>query len=557
MEIKTYRGYPIFLTLFLFAASQIFIQATAQESAATLIPSQENLVEPVANADFNETGPPESAMFLPVPNPNLEDLEPAVKEQIEQLSTILLEVLGQAGANSGEQSEAFGLMGQLYHAYELFDAARSCYLNAGRLAPNDFRWLYLLASVERQSGEIDRALELYKRACRLEPGSGACWVYLGRMRLLQDLLPEAAQAFEKALKLDPENAPALAGLGQIALSRHRYERAARLLHDALEIVPAANLLHYPLAMAYRGAGELKKARKQIALRGTVGVRPSDPLLDGLRDLLRGEKVHLVSGKIAFQAGRIHEAAQQYQWALAANPNSVPARVNLGSAMASLGETDGAMDLFRGALKLDPENGTAHYNLARLLGSRGDEEEAMAHFQAALGVDPKDLQARLDFSRLLARTGRLDEAVEQYRTVSKLSPTLEDAPLGEAGILIRQTRFQKAIETLESASKRMPSQGRIAHALARLLAAVPRLDLRDGPRALDLARRVYRARQTLPHAQTLVLALAEAGRCAEATALQREVILSMERSKNAPGKLEKLEGELQRYKNGPPCRPPAD
>ena len=59
-----------------------------------------------------------------------------------------------------------------------------------------------------------------------------------------------------------------------------YERSA-----SLAIVPAANRIHYSLAMSYRGLGELEKAKANLALQGTVGVRRPDPLIEELPELI--------------------------------------------------------------------------------------------------------------------------------------------------------------------------------------------------------------------------------------------------------------------------------
>lgn len=64
--------------------------------------------------------------------------------------------------------------------------------------------------------------------------------------------------------------------------------------------------------------------------------------------------------------------------------------------------------------------------------------------------------------------------------------MEAAWVGEAETLARLRRFDEAITRLETGLKLMPSSGRIAHGLARLLAACPDPVLRDGERAVELA-----------------------------------------------------------------------
>ena len=65
-------------------------------------------------------------------------------------------------------------------------------------------------------------------------------------------------------------------------------------------------------MAYRGLGDTEKAMAQLAQQGTVGVRVSDPLVDGLQELIRGERVHLARGKLALESRRFVEANDEFQ-----------------------------------------------------------------------------------------------------------------------------------------------------------------------------------------------------------------------------------------------------
>src|ERR1051325_1940359 len=70
-----------------------------------------------------------------IPFPNLGGMEPVVQEQLREAQSKLTAVLQRPDATASDKSEAYGQLGRLYHAYDLEDAALSCYLNAERLAP--------------------------------------------------------------------------------------------------------------------------------------------------------------------------------------------------------------------------------------------------------------------------------------------------------------------------------------------------------------------------------------------------------------------------------------
>src|SRR5690349_5537924 len=257
-------------------------------------------------------------------------------------------------------------MGQIHHAYSWTAPARECYVNASRLAPRDFRWIYLLAKLDQQEGAVTEAIRGFKNVCSLQPEFVAAVVNLGNIYLELNRLDEAQASFSNVLEIDKSSAAAYYGLGQVALSRRNYVAAVDYFRKSLELAPGANRIHYSLAMAYRGLGDSENARLQLAQQGTVGVRVADPLVDGLQELVQGLRVHLVRGKLAFEAKRYAEAATEFRRAVAAQPDSVPAHVNLGTALTQTGDLKGATEEFEATLRLDPQNTTAHYNLAVLL-----------------------------------------------------------------------------------------------------------------------------------------------------------------------------------------------
>ena len=241
----------------------------------------------------------------------------------------------------------------------------------------------------------------------------------------------------------------------------------------------------------------------------------------IEELASGERIHLLEGRRAFDAGRYEDAAAAFQKAVEAAPRSARARINLATALGQQGAVPEALTQLEQAIALQPDNPTAHFNLAVLL----------------------------------ERQGRTGEAVTRWRQVVELAPEDVQARRREAVLLVDLGRYAEAVRRLEEAHEAMPQEGQLAAALARLLAASPRLELRDGARALDLATRVYQAQPTLEHAETVAMALAELGRCQEAADLQRRLVEEARQLNRDTGS---LEGTLSAYEQGittGSCRPP--
>lgn len=442
------------------------------------------------------------AIIQPVHSQDLTNLEPGVREQIVAAQAALAAA---AKSPPATLSEEYGKLGQLYHAYSLISAARDAYLNANRLAPKDFRWIYLLGKLDQQEGRFDDAIRRYQTARTLRPDYVATLVNLGNIFLELNRLEDARESFNAALAIDKNNPAAQYGLGQVAVSKRSYAEAVDHFEKTLAQVPDANRVHYSLAMAYRGLGDAEKAKAHLAQQGSVGVRVADPLVDGLRDLITGERVYLARGKVAFEAKRYADAVTEFRKAVAAKPDSVTARINLGAALSQVGDLNGAVEQFEEALRLEPGRVNAHYNLAVLLARQNKHEQAIKHLRSALRVEENDLNVRVLLAQELKNAGNSDESLAEYARVSYL------------------------------------------------LAASPETGLRNGARSLDLAQRVYSTTNAARHGALVALALAELGRCSEAADWQRRMIATAEREANT-NLLSKLRAGLKLYDNAPSCRP---
>ena len=343
--------------------------------------------------------------------PDLTNLEKSVREQVTELQDSLAAASKNPATPETALAEAYGKLGQIYHAYSLIEPAHDCYLNASHLTPKDFRWTYLLAKLDQQKGSFDDAIRGFRSARSLRPDYVAVPVNLGNIFLELNRLDEAKASFSAALELDKNNAAAHYGLGQVALSSRSYAEAIRHFQATLAQAPNANRVHYSLAMAYRGLGEMEKVKAHLAQQGSVGVRVADPLVDALQNLIEGERLPLARGKVAFEAKRYAEAAEEFRKAVAAKPDSAIARINLGVALSQLGDVQGAAEQFEEAIRIEPGRVNAHYNLAILLAGQNKHEQAIAHLQAALAVDPNDTSVGMLLGSELVKVGRCREASE--------------------------------------------------------------------------------------------------------------------------------------------------
>lgn len=501
----------------------------------------------------------EGFTLKPIPVPDYEGLEPTVAKQLQGIVDSMTKWITEGESTRNELGESFGETGQVFHAYELAASAEPCYENAILMLPGDPRWPHLLGYLKQQAGELEAARKYYGDVLLSGGNTVATRLRLVEIDLQENNLDAAARALGEILEEHPQHLAARALMAEVDLAKADFDAAIAGFEAVLAEAPEANRYHYSLALAYRDNRNMEKARFHMSQRGDVGLSLGDFLVEGLEERKRGERVYLLRGRRAFAAGRYEEAAEAFAQAVTAEPTSGRARVNLGSSLAAAGKPSEAIEQFRIVLQLEPENATAHYNLGHLLTSSDEPQNALPHFRFAAEADPKDVDVRLQLGMLLRRLGQGGEAVEVYTQVVEMEPTSEEARLRLAATLVDQGRYREAGEGLEAAIAVMPQEGRLLRALARLLAGSPDLEVRDGERALELARTIWNVSSSSAHAALMAQAYGELQRCDEAAAWQ-QVALDMASGEVASGQVaeEQLAGMRQGlayFKNARPCRPP--
>lgn len=479
--------------------------------------------------------------------PDLSGLEEAVARQLAPLPEIV------AAARATVDSDALGEAGRLYQAYGFLDIALACYAEALTIAPQDFRWRYYRASAYAAAGKLIDAVTAYEAALELRPADIAARIHLGETLFSLGRPQEARSAFEAALATAPETAAGFAGLGQVALSEQRFADAIAAFERALELAPQAGALRYPLALAQRGMGNLEAARRHLEARSSVGVRPPDPLLAELETLKTGEHVFLARGRRAFSAGSFVDAEASFRGALAANPGSTAARINLATTLDRLGRMAEAQEALEQTVREAPQNPTARLNLGLLLSRLNQPKRAQEHLREAVRGLPEDAEARLALARVCRRLGQHAEAATLALEAIALAPENEPARLEAAGALIEGGQLAEAVSLLRSAQRDFASSGAVAHALVRVLVAAPQAELRDGALAFDLAGRLFEALASADHATLVAAALAELDRCDEAAQWQRKALELASAAPQSSPATAQLESLLHHYEQQRPCR----
>ena len=458
-------------------------------------------------------------------------------------------------ANDVELGRAYGQVGKLLLAAELYDQAEPYLLNAAALEPGEIAWPYFLAHGYRLKFQPDKAIARYEDVLRLKPDHVPALVWLGTMHVDNGRGDLAEPLLTRAVALEPRSAAALFELGKAALASGDAARAVTHLEAALAADPGADGVHYALAMAYRARGDEPRAVAHVRLWKDERLYPADPLMSEITDLLKTAVVFEIRGTQAMDDRKWTEAAALFREGLKVAPRDATLHQNLGTALYLAGDPRAAETEFEEAIRLLPGYAKALFSLGVLMEERGRDSDAIDRFSRAVASDPTMVNARASLADALRRSGKLDAAIAEYTEIVKIDPSASDARFGRAMALVRLRRFAEARAVLEEAVRVHPEQPGLAHALARVLASAPDDAVRDGTRALAIMQSLEKtATPSVALIETTAMALAENGRFGDAMARQRQAIAMATDARRADIAT-RLSANLRRYESSMPARTP--
>jgi len=430
------------------------------------------------------------------------------------------------------------------------------YQQATEKAPKDAAPLLLLATLQRERGELAKAEELFRKLVEVSPGFASNAALAGFLSADRGRDAETEALYRSALAQaeDKEKAAAHAALANFYYSRERYADAERVLREGIEAVEDDLELVYTLARFYHGRGDTRQADEMIqratkahptdpkpflvlsAYRGRNGdlegalaatedalaaapedlaarLRKAELLVDiGFRGadkarlgegreivgkVLAGDAANpealFVKAKLDLAEGQAEEAVSALRRAIDQRPDWAQAHFLLGSALFLRKDLTGARAELTRALELDADLVEAAKLLARVHAAFGDDDLALEVGRKALARGP-DVKLSILLAQSLARQRKLDEAAQELLRVPEAQ---RDA---EAWYALGRVEVLKG--DLASGRARFLA----AHALEKqryeVLRALLDLDIKEG-RLAESAERIANALEERPDDSKLV------------------------------------------------------
>ncbi|MDQ3404584.1 MAG: tetratricopeptide repeat protein [Actinomycetota bacterium] len=262
-----------------------------------------------------------------------------------------------------------------------------------------------------EQSALNRTIDTAQTKLRRTPNDPATWALLGAAYVEQARVTgdpgyytKAQGALQKSLDQQPDgNAQALIGQGALANARHDFAVARDWGERAKTVAPDTAEVYGVLADAYTQLGQADAATD--AVQRMVDIEPGVPSFT----------------RAAYdfeQRGRIDDARAALERALDTAATTADAsfcHYQLGELAFDTGRLDDAAGHYEDGLRADPANAALRQGSAKVAEARGDVPGALGKYRELVNTTPTSQYVH-EYALLLLANGRAQEAESQFALI---------------------------------------------------------------------------------------------------------------------------------------------
>ena len=224
----------------------------------------------------------------------------------------------------------------------------------------------------RNSGDLDGAIEQYKKAVQQKADYHDAWYNMGNAHADKGEHDRAIECYRKAVDIKPDDYRAWNNMGIAYGHKEDYDRAIECYRKALDIKPDKHEAWNNMGSAYDGKKDYDRAIE--CYRKALDIKPD---------------IHEAWNNMgsAYDDKKDYDRAIEcYQRAVEVKPDEDEAWNNMGVAYAHKGEYDRAIECCQKAIAIKPDYGSAWFNLGCAYSLQGDAPLAVEKLARAIELD---------------------------------------------------------------------------------------------------------------------------------------------------------------------------
>lgn len=349
-----------------------------------------------------------------------------------------------------------------------------------RTAPfnqQQFDQMVAQANQAREAGNLDDAIEFYKKAITLKPKWNEGWWYLATLLYEKDQYGDAAKAFNNAAALNPKVGAPIAMLGLCEFRQGEYDNALSHLVQARKLgisenAELAKVMFFHEAMLLILKGEFEQAER---------------FLNKLSyDNVTNEQLFIAHGLAVMRMPMLPQQIKTGH-----KDQELLRRVGYAQhALAQLNASDGQQEYERWVKDFEKVSGVQYAYGRYLLYKQRLDEEATAAFQRELENSPNHALARLQLAYIRLKNKESEQGLKYAEEAVRLNTRMVLGHYILGRMYLETGNAKGAVEELEISQRMSPDEAKVYFALARAYAKVGRQA--DAARARDTFARLNAA-----------------------------------------------------------------
>jgi tetratricopeptide (TPR) repeat protein len=233
----------------------------------------------------------------------------------------------------------------------------------------------------------------------------------------------------------------VAAVGTLAvggcLQTSHWKDSESLWRHSLDNAPGNHLAHYCLGNALLKQGKVGEAIQHF--QQALAIRPD----------LTEARYNLANSLV--KTGKLDEAVLQYRKVLETKPDDMRTRNSLGNALVAEHKLDEAIAELQAAVEIKPDDLPARNNLGNMLFARREPAAAIAQFQKAVEIDPASADTRNNLGNVLFSVANWDAAAAQYKKALEIRHAFPNARHSLVRSLLRKGDLEEALSYAAAAN----------------------------------------------------------------------------------------------------------
>ncbi|HDS06909.1 MAG TPA: tetratricopeptide repeat protein [Bacteroides sp.] len=304
---------------------------------------------------------------------------------------------------------------------------------------NDYQYALIEAVKQKNLGNIQEAVKLYRLVVQAKPDCDVAYYELGTIYLVTGQLDLAEEFMGKAYSLDPGNKWYTLGYLNALGAGEDYADAAKLLKEKIRAVPDEVEWEYQLANVRFSQGKAKRAIK---------------LLEKI-EKERGfsEKITLLKASIYESQDKYELAREEIEKVMNLFPEAVQFRIAAAELSMKEGDEDRAAEYYHDILEIDSTNIFALTNLTDYYRKQENYQKSFQYLTSSFRNELIDVKRKMAIlSYYLSEERFINEYPEELETLFnvllEMHPEVSEIKLMAADFHLERRDYEAAFYQLQ-------------------------------------------------------------------------------------------------------------